>query len=128
MATIDRMLNPKAVAAIGASDSEGSVGQALMKNLLLGKDRRIEIGVSRLILESNKKRGEFAVVIADKYQGKGLGIKLVDMLIEVAREKGVESIYGIIMSENLKITSLCEKLGFSTRREQDNVVVELKLK
>ena len=91
-------------------------------------DRRIEIGVSRLILEANKKRGEFAVVIADKFQGKGLGIKLVDMLIEVAREKGVETIYGIIMSENIKMISLCEKLGFSTRRDQDNMIVELKLK
>ena len=34
-------------------------------------DRRVEIGVSRLILEPNKKRGEFAVVVADKYQGSG---------------------------------------------------------
>lgn len=91
-------------------------------------DHKVEIGVSRLILESNKKRGEFAVVIADKYQGKGLGIKLVDMLIEVAREKGVEVIYGIIMSENVKMITLCEKLGFSTRRDQDNVVAELRLK
>lgn len=91
-------------------------------------DRHVEIGVSRLILEPNKKHGEFAVVVADKYQGKGLGIKLVDMLIDVAREKSVESIYGIIMSENVKMVSLCEKLGFSTRREQDDVVAELKLK
>ena len=91
-------------------------------------DRHVEIGVSRLILEPNKKRGEFAVVVADKYQGKGLGIKLVDMLIDVAREKSVETIYGIVMSENVKMIRLCEKLGFSTRREQDDVVVELKLK
>ncbi|MEM2338704.1 MAG: hypothetical protein QXW83_00705 [Nitrososphaerales archaeon] len=35
-------------------------------------DRRIEIGVGRLILEPNRKRGEFAVVVADKYQRKGL--------------------------------------------------------
>lgn len=91
-------------------------------------DRRIEIGVSRLILEPNKKRGEFAVVIADKYQGKGLGIKLVDMLVEVAKEKGVESIFGIIMAENLKMIRLCEKLGFTIRREQENVIAELKLK
>jgi acetyltransferase len=90
--------------------------------------RRIEIGVSRLILESNKKRGEFAVVIADKYQGKGLGIKLVDMLIEVAREKSVESIYGIIMSENFNMIKLCEKLGFGIRREQENVIAELKIR
>jgi acetyltransferase len=90
--------------------------------------RRIEIGVSRLILESNKKRGEFAVVVADRYQGKGLGIKLVDMLIEVAREKDVELIYGIIMSENLSMIKLCEKLGFSTRRDQENVIAELRIR
>lgn len=89
--------------------------------------RRIEIGVSRLILDPNKKRGEFAVVIADKYQGRGLGTKLVDMLIEFARDKDVESIYGVIMSSNMAMIRLCEKLGFTTRREQDSVISELKL-
>jgi acetyltransferase len=90
-------------------------------------DRNLEIGVSRLILEANKKRGEFAVVVADKYQGKGLGVKLVDMLIEFAKEKGIEIIYGVVMAENLRMIRLCEKLGFSTRREQENMIVELKL-
>jgi acetyltransferase len=89
--------------------------------------RKIEIGVSRLILDSNKKHGEFAVVIADKYQGKGLGTKLVDMLIEVAREKDADSIYGVIMTGNMAMIRLCEKLGFVTRREQDSVIAELKL-
>jgi acetyltransferase len=89
--------------------------------------RRIEIGVSRLVLDPNMKRGEFAIVIADKYQGKGLGTKLVDMLIEVAREKNVEAIYGVIMSENMAMIRLCEKLGFTTRRDQDDVLTELKL-
>jgi acetyltransferase len=91
-------------------------------------DRRIEIGVSRLILEANKKRGEFAVVVADKYQGSGLGVKLVDLLIGVAKEKGVESIFGIILSENLKMMRLAEKLGFTIKREREEVVAELKLK
>lgn len=68
------------------------------------------------------------MVVADKYQGKGLGIKLVDMLIEVARDKNVEAIYGIVMTENTNMINLCEKLGFTTKREQDNVTVELKLK
>lgn len=40
MASIDRMLNAKVVAAIGATDREGSVGHSVMKNLLLGRDRR----------------------------------------------------------------------------------------
>ncbi len=90
-------------------------------------NRTLEIGVSRLILEPNKKRGEFAVVVADKYQGKGLGVKLVDMLIEFAKEKGIESIYGTVMGENLRMIRLCEKLGCSIRREQENVFAELKL-
>jgi acetyltransferase len=91
-------------------------------------ERKIEIGVSRLILEPNKKRGEFAVVVADKYQGTGLGIKLVDMLIEVAKEKRVESIFGIVMAENLKMIRLCEKLGFTIRREEENVIAELRIR
>jgi hypothetical protein len=32
------------------------------------------------------------------------------------------------MAENVRMISLCEKLGFSIRREQDNVIVELTLK
>ena len=91
-------------------------------------DHKKEIGVARLILEPNKTHGEFAVVVADEYQAQALGIKLVDMLIGFAREKGVETIYGIIMPENVKMIHLCEKLGFSTRREQENIIAELKLK
>ncbi len=90
-------------------------------------NRTVEIGVSRLILEPNKKRGEFAVVVADKHQRKGLGIKLVDMLIDFAKEKGIETIYGTVMAENIGMIRLCEKLGFSTRREQENTIAELKL-
>ena len=91
-------------------------------------EKRREIGVARLIIEPNRKRGEFAVVVADKHQASGLGTKLVDMLIGVAKEKGIESVYGIIMSENLKMIRLCEKLGFSIRREEENIVAELKLR
>ncbi len=90
-------------------------------------ERTIEIGVSRLIIDPGKKRGEFAVVVADNYQSKGLGTKLVDMLIEFAREKGMDTIYGTVMGENVKMIQLCEKLGFTTRREHENVLAELKL-
>lgn len=91
-------------------------------------DRRMEAGVARLILDPNNANGEIAVVVADGHQGKGLGTKLVDMLIGFAREKEVETIYAIIMPENLNMIRFCEKLGFSIRRSQDNVIAELKLK
>jgi acetyltransferase len=91
-------------------------------------ERRVEIGVARLILEPGNTRGEMAVVIADRYQQEGLGKKLVDMLIDFAKEKGVESIYGIIVPENLRMIRFCEKLGFSIQRKEDNVLAELNLK
>lgn len=53
--------------------------------------------------------------MADKYQAKGLGVKLVDLLIGVAKEKKVES--GII-AENVTMIRLCEKLGFAIRRDK----------
>ncbi|MEM3453119.1 MAG: GNAT family N-acetyltransferase [Candidatus Hadarchaeum sp.] len=86
-----------------------------------------EIGVARLITEPGKKRGEFAIVLADKYQGKGLGTKLMDMLIEIAQEKRLESIYGIIMRENKKMIRLAQKMGFTIRPSEEGYVATLDL-
>ncbi|MGQ9788259.1 MAG: bifunctional acetate--CoA ligase family protein/GNAT family N-acetyltransferase [Candidatus Hadarchaeaceae archaeon] len=86
-----------------------------------------EIGVARLITEPSKKRGEFAIVLADKYQGKGLGTKLMDMLIEIAQDKGLENIYGIIMRENNKMIRLVQKMGFTLRPSEEGYLATLNL-
>ena len=89
--------------------------------------KRREIGVGRLIMEPGRKRGEFAVVVADEYQGKGLGTKLVDMLISIAQEKGLESIYGIIVPENRRMVRLCEKMGFKLKQAENGIIATLEL-
>ncbi len=89
--------------------------------------RRREIGVGRIISEPDRKRGEFAVVIADQYQTKGLGRKLVDMLIDIAGEKHLESIYGVVLKDNAPMLSLCKEMGFTLKPEEDYVRVELAL-
>ena len=91
-----------------------------------GKKRNV--GVGRLIMDPSRRRGEFAVVVADDFQGKGLGTKLVDMLIQIADEKGLESIYGIVMPENTKMIELCRRLGFDIRYTPEEVIVELNLR
>jgi acetyltransferase len=90
-------------------------------------EKKKEIGVSRLILEPGRKRGEFAVVVTDEYQGKGLGTKLIDVLIEIANEKNIDSIYGILLPENEVMVRLCEKMGFSIKRSGDEVIANLNL-
>jgi acetyltransferase len=76
-----------------------------------GKKR--SVGVSRLIIDPDNKSGEFAVLIADDFQGKGLGLKLSDMLIGIAQERGLNTIYAVVLNDNKKMIGLANKLGFS---------------
>lgn len=71
------------------------------------------IGIVRLITEVGTKKAEFAVLIHDSYHGKGLGYKLVDLIIGVAQDKGLEEIYGFVQTNNTKMLRLCKRLGFS---------------
>jgi acetyltransferase len=89
--------------------------------------RRHEIGVGRIIAEPDHGRGEFAVVIADRYQAKGLGRKLVDMVIDIAVEKRLTVIYGVVLKDNSPMLSLCREMGFTMKPKEDYYEVELSL-
>jgi len=84
---------------------------AIVAEIEEGKERKI-IGVARLILQPGQKRGEFAVVVGDEWQGLGLGSKLVDCIVEVGKDMELKSICGDVMSRNLKMFHLCTKKGF----------------
>lgn len=73
--------------------------------------RRI-VGIGRLIMDPDFRDGEFAVVVHDDYQGKGLGYKLIDMLIGIAQERGLSRMHGDVLSENRKMLSVASELGF----------------
>jgi acetyltransferase len=78
-------------------------------------DRKRMIGIARLISDSDHKSGEFAVLVHDGFQGHGLGYKLVDVIIGIAQEKGLERIYGDVLSDNRRMLAVCRKLGFTTQ-------------
>ncbi|MHB8109016.1 MAG: bifunctional acetate--CoA ligase family protein/GNAT family N-acetyltransferase [Syntrophorhabdaceae bacterium] len=82
--------------------------------------RRI-IGISRLIADPGRNAAEYAIVIHDDYHGKGLGYKLLDVLIGIAQDKGLDEIYGSVLSENDRMLSIAVKLGFKITREPDGV-------
>jgi len=84
--------------------------------------------VGRLIIEPGRETGEFAIVVADDFQGNGLGLKLLDNLIDVAQDKELRSIYGIVLNDNWQMIGLAKKLGFTTMRlsdEESRVTLEL---
>ena len=90
--------------------------------------KRRNVGVGRLIIVPGRETGEFAIVVADDFQGNGLGLKLLDNLIGVAQDKELRSIYGIVLNNNRKMIGLAKKFGFTTRRlsdEESRVTLEL---
>ena len=91
-----------------------------------GKKRNV--GVGRLILEPSLETGEFAIVVADDFQGNGLGLKIIDMLIGFAQDKRLRSIYGIVLHDNKQMISLARKVGFTITKlsaEENEVTLEL---
>jgi acetyltransferase len=71
-----------------------------------------QIGVARYIKEDAGKSAECAIVIADAWQGKGLGECLFRNLISVAKLNRVERLTGITLSTNEPMISLARQLGF----------------
>jgi acetyltransferase len=70
------------------------------------------IGAVRLIAEPGGKSAEFAVLVGDKWQGLGLGSKLMDLLVEMGKDMHVEKIYGYVSANNYKMLQLSKKKGF----------------
>lgn len=71
------------------------------------------IAVGRLIMNSDLTTGEVAFLVHDSFQGKGLGYKLVEVFIEIARERGLEDIRADVLTDNDKMLSIFRRLGFT---------------
>jgi acetyltransferase len=93
---------------------------AIVAEIKEGNRKRI-IGTGRLIIEPDLKKAEFAVLVHDEFQGKGLGYKLVDTVIGIGHEKGVEEVYGLVLSENTGMLQMCRKLGCSIEPLEDDI-------
>src|SRR5262249_40528304 len=87
------------------------------------------LGVSRYYLHPETGEAEFALVVGDAYQRKGLGRHLLGRLIDIARERGVRKLAGLVLRENEQMLSLTASLGFSSpvTVEQGVVKVEREL-
>jgi len=94
---------------------------ALVAEMVENGKRKI-LGVSRLSVEPDGKHGEMAFIVSDYWQGLGLGTKLVDYSLDIAKEKGVENVYAIMLQDNYRAISLTKKMGFSIEYLSDGTV------
>jgi len=74
------------------------------------------LGAARVILQPNLKDAEFAVLVGDPWQGKGIGARLLAGCLDIARERRFGTIWGTVLAENKGMLALGSKLGFQIKR------------
>ncbi len=70
------------------------------------------IGVVRYVLSPQGDAAEFAVTVADPWQGAGIGRLLLGRLVEIARERGLRRLWGETLATNHSMIGLATGLGF----------------
>ena len=86
------------------------------------------LGVARLSRLRDRSTGEFALLIADHWQNKGLGTQMLDRLIEVARNERFQRLTARILVENYEMRCLCHKLGFQFDSNIEDSLLRAELK
>jgi GNAT superfamily N-acetyltransferase len=78
------------------------------------------VGVVRYERERGTDGAEYAALIEDRFQHRGLGIGLTRYLIEAARENGIRHLNALVMRENAQMLGLLRSLDLPERlRWQD---------
>ncbi len=89
-------------------------------------DARI-LGVVRYISNSDRHSCEFALAVGDDVQRKGIGRQLMQRLMTVARDRGIEVMEGEVLSSNSRMLKLVGRLGFRIVRDSEEPgVVEVR--
>jgi acetyltransferase len=73
------------------------------------------VGVSRYVTNPDQSSCEFALVVADDFNGKGLGSRLMLSIMDVARDKGLTEIVGLVLASNPGMLRLMRGLGFAVK-------------
>ena len=75
------------------------------------------VGVSRYARIGDGDCADCAIVVADAWQGRGLGTELMRSLGLAARENGIRTLVGTSLAENQRIQDWARRFGYEVRTE-----------
>jgi len=79
-----------------------------------------QVGVARYVTYLDGRGCEFSIVVSDEWQNRGLATELLRRLIDVARERRLEEMDGLVLRENRGMLALAKDLGFRRRTSPDD--------
>jgi acetyltransferase len=83
------------------------------------------VAVGRYAPNPDGTTAEFALTVADDWQGKGIGRALLERLCQRARAAGYTALYGHILNANREMLDLAARLGFVDQGEEGGQVVRV---
>jgi len=77
-------------------------------------------GSVRLLYHPDGASGEYAILVATDWQGRGLGWALMEAMIAEARAAGLKKIEGKVLAVNRDMLRMCRELGFTSQKDQED--------
>src|SRR3954453_1595608 len=84
---------------------------------------RRQIGVARCIAQAGELDAEFAVVVADDWQRRGVGKRLLCELMRAARAAGFTGLWGNVLASNERMLALMRALEFDISRVPEDAML-----
>ncbi|MGE5138282.1 MAG: bifunctional acetate--CoA ligase family protein/GNAT family N-acetyltransferase [Rudaea sp.] len=85
------------------------------------------IGVGRLSKVHGENEAEYAILVSDEYQGSGLGTELLRRLLDWARDEKIGKVVAFMLTENVAMRRVSEKLGFRMRYDEKEQLVRAEI-
>lgn len=60
--------------------------------------------------EKCEDQAEYAALVEDRFQGRGLGIGMTWMVIDAAKERGIKRLFALVLAENRRMLGLLRAL------------------
>ncbi len=110
-------LTPAMLSRFTQIDYDRELALIIVRTLPDGTEQ--QIGVARYITLPDEETCEFAIVVADEWQGKGVARRLFRRLIDAARARRLKLMTGITLRENSRMIELSRSLGFASTADAD---------
>ena len=118
---VDYELGPSlALAAICVDASAAAGGQTVVGEAGDGTPTEDVIGVARYAPSDRPREAEFAVIVADRYRGRGIAFELMKRLHRIAPLAGYRTICGQTFATNGAMLKLAHRLGYTVDSDPED--------
>jgi acetyltransferase len=90
-----------------------------------GPDRDEILAVAQFHADPDNVAAEFAIGVRSDRQCQGIGFALLQYLLKVAKDRGLQTIWGDVLSDNTRMLALCAALGMRAAAGADPTIIHV---